>query len=515
MKLLIVEDEAIAREGLRGSLRWEEYGIESVVCAENGEAGLRLARRSAPDIVLTDIRMPRMDGITMATRLREAYPDCRIIFLSAYSDIEYYKAAIQLKAVRFLDKPVQTGELVEVIRQAVDECAQIRSTRSLGALHDLHERMELADALCQGADLEELTRRARALGLGAALKKCEVVTALLLFCRSGYDEGSREDTLKGAQRLGALLPQENVHTVRQDGRLVYFLFTPAPLSDFVRANICQKVELAFPGADVSIVFGGEGRGLGGAAESYATAKRAAEKAYCFPFGEPVVYSERLGAQTGLFAYDELRERILQALGEKDEAAALAGAQALFEALRHNQDLPYAKARELYYGLLSEVFRLADQQHLPLGQDEPGDEIFWAVRIEAYDLRELDRYLQGQLRALFAAVEQTRSEKRQILTIKDYIADHYPDPALSVSSISRYLHMSASHVCTLFKKETGETINGYLTEYRLERAKKYLDESLLSIADVGAKIGYKDNSYFGRIFRKHVGMTPLEYRNRIK
>lgn len=515
MKLLIVEDEAIAREGLMGSLRWEEYGIESVACAENGEAGLMMARRCAPDIVLTDIRMPRMDGITMATRLREAFPDCRIIFLSAYSDIEYYKAAIQLRAVRFLDKPVQIEDLGEVIRQAVDECAQIRSNRSLGALQDLHERMDLADALCQGADGEELARRARQLALSAALKKCETVTALILQCRSGYDEGSREDVLKKAQRLGTLLPQENVHTVRQDGRLVYFLFTQAPLTDFVRANICQKVELAFPRTDVSIVFGGEARGLSGAADSYAMAKKAAEKAYCFPFGEPVVYSERLEKQTGLFAYDAQRERLMQALAEKDEQAALESAQSLFEALRRNRDLPYAKARELYYGLLSEVFRTADQQHLQLRQDTPGDEIFWAVRIEAYDLIELDRYLQENLRALFAAVEQSRSEKRQILTIKDYIADHYPDPALSVSGISAYLHMSASHVCTLFKKETGETINGYLTQYRLERAKKYLDESLLSIADVGAKIGYKDNSYFGRIFRKHVGMTPLEYRNRTK
>ncbi|MCL1857241.1 MAG: response regulator, partial [Kiritimatiellaeota bacterium] len=109
--VLIVDDERMTREGLAESLDWRAAGVDRVFCAENGEAGLIMAKRILPDIVLTDIRMPRMDGITMAGRIRDILPECRIIFLSAYSEIDYYKAAIDLKAIRYLDKPIDAARL--------------------------------------------------------------------------------------------------------------------------------------------------------------------------------------------------------------------------------------------------------------------------------------------------------------------------------------------------------------------------------------------------------------------
>ncbi len=513
MKLLIVEDETIARKGLLGSLDWAELGIDSVMSAENGESGLSLARRVLPDIVITDIRMPRMDGITMASRIRDFLPDCRIIFLSAYSDIDYYKAAIELKAIRYLNKPVETPALKDVVMQAMEECRELSSNKSLTAFHKLHEKQNFADALCQGEDSAQIEKDAKRLGITEIIKKSETVTAVIIARRPRYEDEPRKDQLQLALRISKAISQQSLYTVRHKSNLVFFLFTPNELSNFAQNHLCEKVATVLENEDFYVVIGSPVKGIGNAHNSYVCAKKAMQKAYCYPFGSAVVYNEAIEAETGLFAYVDEKNRIIASLSEKDQQGALAACAALRDSLYRHKDLTQLKARQLYYELIAEVFRLSEQSHLDIRENDAGDDIFWAVRIESYNLDELHAYLCAHINRLFAAIKETKNEKRQILAIKEYIAANYPNPTLSVSDISNHLHMSASHVCTMFKKETGNTINGYLTDYRLGRAKKYLDESLLSIADISAKIGYKDNSYFGRIFRKHFGLTPLEYRNR--
>ena len=174
MNLLIVEDERMTREGLLKSLDWLQVGVSKVFSAENGEAGLYMAKRILPDIVLTDIRMPRMDGITMASRIREILPECRIIFLSAYSEIDYYKAAIDLKAIRYLDKPIEAESLQIVVEEAVAECTQLRRIKSTHDFQHKQERLKFADAICVGEDEVALEKEYRRLNLGEKFKIKEV-----------------------------------------------------------------------------------------------------------------------------------------------------------------------------------------------------------------------------------------------------------------------------------------------------------------------------------------------------
>lgn len=104
MKVLMVDDEELTREGLRMSIPWESLGISQIFMAEDGEEGLRMALELKPDIILADVRMPRMDGITMAFEIRKTLRQCRFIFISGYCDKEYLKSAIQLSAVNYIEK---------------------------------------------------------------------------------------------------------------------------------------------------------------------------------------------------------------------------------------------------------------------------------------------------------------------------------------------------------------------------------------------------------------------------
>lgn len=135
MKLLIADDEPLTREGLISSIDWETLGINQIFQADDGMRALHIARTQKPDIILSDIRMPRLNGIEMIEQLKNVLPDVCIIFMSGYSDKEYLKAAIKLKAVSYVEKPLNPDEIKEAILEASRQREQlIRSQRSANLL---------------------------------------------------------------------------------------------------------------------------------------------------------------------------------------------------------------------------------------------------------------------------------------------------------------------------------------------------------------------------------------------
>jgi two-component system response regulator YesN len=276
---------------------------------------------------------------------------------------------------------------------------------------------------------------------------------------------------------------------------------------------CKKLQAMLGDHVYAIAAGKAFRGIRNANKSYITAKTALHKAYLYPWGHVVYYSEEAEKAASISAYAKEKTEISRGVSERNQKAALDACETLYKMLKEKKDLTFHKARELYFELISEVFHKADSMHLQIKEDEMGDGISWIVLIESYNLNELHSFLCRYISLYFALLEKTKNEKKQVLAIKNYIAKNFMNDTLSIGDISGYLHMSASHVCTIFKKETGDTINNYLTDYRLGKAKQYLRETLLTAAEISVKVGYKDNSYFGRIFRKHVGVTPNEYRNR--
>lgn len=121
IRLMIVDDEEMTRDGLKNSIQWDELGIESVETANNGLTALEKASVFKPDILLTDVKMPKMDGIQLAGHFRMKYPECKIIFLSGYTDKEYLKSAIHLKAMSYIEKPIKLREVISVVKNTIAE----------------------------------------------------------------------------------------------------------------------------------------------------------------------------------------------------------------------------------------------------------------------------------------------------------------------------------------------------------------------------------------------------------
>ena len=130
-----------------------------------------------------------------------------------------------------------------------------------------------------------------------------------------------------------------------------------------------------------------------------------------------------------------------------------------------------------------------------------------------NLEELSQLLLERLGSFAQLLDRSPSENSTIFLIRDYIGQHFGDDQLSIKAISEHVHLSTSYICTLFKTETGQTLNQYITEYRIERAKLLLADPRNKIADISARVGYSDGNYFSKSFRKAVGLSPSEYREK--
>ena len=149
MKLLIVDDEELTRTGVISSIDWQSIGIREVLQADDGINGIEVARVHRPDIVLCDVRMPRLDGIAMLEQLEEILPDIVPVFMSGYSDKEYLKAAIKLKAVNYIEKPLNPVEIRDAIVEARDLCLEKNRTRQNASSHPMESASRLGLLLTQ------------------------------------------------------------------------------------------------------------------------------------------------------------------------------------------------------------------------------------------------------------------------------------------------------------------------------------------------------------------------------
>jgi len=149
MKLLIVDDEFLTRQGLANEIPVVELGISAIELADDGDSGYQLAIEFCPDIILADVRMPTLNGIDMAIKIQQILPNCKFIFMSGFSDIEYLKSAIDLHALKYVEKPIAMEEVVFALHQGMQMIKKEIQTSNLLQTGASHVRQDLAERLIE------------------------------------------------------------------------------------------------------------------------------------------------------------------------------------------------------------------------------------------------------------------------------------------------------------------------------------------------------------------------------
>ncbi|MBU5480560.1 response regulator transcription factor [Blautia sp. MSJ-19] len=513
MKLLIVDDEELTRTGVISSLDWNSLGITEVLQADDGVHGLETARLCKPEIVLCDVRMPRMDGITMLERLEKFLPDTVPIFMSGYSDKEYLKAAIKLKAVNYIEKPFSLAEIEAAIREARELYIQKVHSRRGETLHSMETASRLALQLTMPYGMNASTIEQLARDLNLTLNGGTYFTAFIaktsLFLESAAPPMT--DFYQQFQDFLEPFHMKCIYLEKKMQYLVYFLFSQnEPTARQLQSVSNFLCEHFAEFGRYSMACGDTACGISKAYQTYTSAVILLQSSYFFPENTlltTVELNETPDVQNNIFA-DTPAADFADALSHLDNAAAQTVLQRLYDTFYKNHRFLQNPVKDLYYKLF---LCLEDARHQQKIAGSGNVESIAETIDDCFTFPELHQTLLDKTAEYFEKAESTSQENPTIFLIKDYISKNYMNETLSVKDISTHVFLSTSYVCTFFKSETGQTLNQYLTEYRMEKAKQLLKDARFKISDISSRVGYSDGNYFGKSFKKYSGLSPSEYR----
>ena len=514
MKLLIVDDEELTRTGVISSLDWKSLGIDEVLQADDGVHGLEEARIHRPEIILCDVRMPRMDGITMLERLEKILPDSVPIFMSGYSDKEYLKAAIKLKAVNYIEKPLVPSEIRDAILEARNLYMQKLHSHRGETMKSMETASQLALLLTvpynpDSSSLDERVSEPK-LTMNPSTYFTSVIVKMDDFIHP--ETPSFPEFFDDFRHFVSHLHMDCIYTEKKRQYLVYFLFGQTAPSAHTIGSVGDFLCSRFaPFIKFSIAAGDTVCGISRAYQSYASAVILLQSSFFFP-ADIMLTSEAMektasGAALSMPSPEDSFSEALSSGNEDEARSILDHLASIFLNSRRFLQNP---VKDLYYRLFLCLESARNQQQIP-GSKNP--ESIAETIARCFTFSELHDTLAEKTEAFFRDAANNSQENPTIFLIKKYIGQNYMNETLSVKDISAHVFLSASYVCTFFKNETGQTLNQYITEYRMEKAKQLLQDSRYKISDISSRVGYSDGNYFGKSFKKYSGLSPSEYREK--
>ena len=519
-RVLLVDDEEDIREGISRKMDWLGLGFSLVGEAANGQDALELAESLRPDVILTDIKMPFMDGLELCRILTDRLPAARFVVFSGFDAFEYAKQAIQMNVVEYILKPINADELSAVLRRLKDQLDRERAERRNVELlrsrymENLPVLRELFYANLLDGHIEPGTERERAARLDIDLQGEEWAVGLAYI---GSDRRDALSTLSIQNLLEETLTADRCKlSLYNDWVAVIVSLTESfTIYDLIRVldRVCT-LAASYLGLTLTVGVGAPCKELSGMARSAAEARTALEYRSMVGRGQ-VIYIGDLEPDGGqVLTFEEADERTLTAavrLGSeqevRDAAAALAG--------KIREANPSAGQYNLFLmELVTHLMKMTRRSGVGV------EEVFgtgFSLPIQKSELPRLaeledwcaERYL--RLRTLIRR-RQTDSAGQTVETAKEYIRQHYAESDLSVEKLCAYLHLSSTYFSTLFKRETGTSFTAYVTTVRMEAAAEAIRGTEEKTYLIAQRCGYEDPNYFSYVFKRHFGVTPTKYRS---
>ncbi|MCM1124647.1 MAG: response regulator [Eubacterium sp.] len=529
-RIMLVDDEEEVRKAIIHNMDWEALGFELAGDAENGEDALEKLDQLEPDVVITDIRMPYMDGLTLTARIREKYPSMKILIFSGYDDFEYAQQAIKLNVTEYILKPVNSEELAAIlkrIRKSLDEEIEQRQNidslresymNSLPILRELFLN-DLVRGISDTAAAEEKLREYKMDILNAHkwlvavihVEKMEQIETQELSQHQELVPISvrelMEDCLRPYCRFVIFNSAEGITVIAAvDGQN-----SQTELINLLE-DICKESRRLLA-VTITVGVGHSSNTLQGISDSYRTAVDALGYQAIVGKGRTIYINDVEPVNRGKLRFhtrDEDELVIAIKFGPQDRIA-----QTVRELSACMEDAKvHTRQYQAYMmSVVNCLIRLMQQYDLDI-EDMFGSKNQYEELVEGICLKEefADRIIPVACRMNEAMNRKRDNTTRKVIQeAEEYIREHYSDPELSVETLCRHLHMSPAYFSTVFKKETGQTYINYLTEVRLNKAVELLNETDDKTYMIAQKVGYQEQNYFSYVFKKRYGVSPTKYR----
>lgn len=498
MNVVLADDELLTLAAIRVAL--EQSGLDVAVIGEatNGLGIVELCMHNQVDVVITDIRMPAMDGIALIKMLKEIRSPAKIVVLSAYRDFDYAQQAINNGAYAYLLKPLRKEQLVELLDDLY---------RQNGATHTdapvSGRDIELVLSCCHGLSPETLPP-----GLWPILHG--EYRVVLLQCETAHE--------------GETLPHRLQRTIEERlrfftescpvlwGRRMALFFPDGTKTNFIAETVRDTAALQTV-LPVSIGISGPAMEVAGLPEAVEQCRRSLSA--CFFSEERVsvcIFAPELQGvpSSGSRRLSSLETDFLAAIRV---CAPDQGLETL-EQLRHyffmQPGLSSKTVKRFYLNLLYSIRALPPGKDADTNAPELFDEYMESIA-RSDRLTSIHGYLAELLQAVFGSTIGTGDDSLPKVRRIQHYCEHNYHLDISLDLVSDHVGLTGNYLCHLFKEHTGIGFWDYLTDLRIEKAKALLAEEGCRANRVGRQVGYHNPGHFGRVFKSRVGMTPIEYK----
>lgn len=539
IKVFLVEDEMVIRRGIKNSIDWEKEGYIFCGEASDGELAYPMIIKEKPDILITDIRMPFMDGLELCKLVKKELPNIKILILSGYDEFDYAKEAIRLGVTEYLLKPISSGKLLEAlngvsesIRREKEDKDLVRKYMEEMRENTEHEKQKFFEQMIAGnlsmADALE-TGKKYEMNLSAGMYN------LLLFRFTLGKENRKSGELLGEAEYAIEKLTERLEYVFEFQRGVEgwaFLLmadNEEQMSERVK-ELSKDLEEIMKNYSTIAYFGGIGQPvarLRELEESFREAERALAARFTMELNRIISVEDIRMAQN----VDTLDDIEITSFGEIEKTRTM-----LEKFLNNRAEDEIDEFVDVYINELPEEnlksvlmrqYIIMDAYIVMMSFCEKIEGIEGEMQAQSEELKnsmktiqtleEIKNYIRMLLKKIIG-VRDTISGRRysDIIEIaKDQIRKTYMSDEISLNTIAAEVGMSPSYFSSIFSKEMGKTFVEYLTEIRMDRAKELLMCSSMKTSEIGYEVGYKDPHYFSYIFKKTQNCTPKEFRARGK
>lgn len=539
IKVFLVEDEMVIRRGIKNSIDWEKEGYIFCGEASDGELAYPMIIKEKPDILITDIRMPFMDGLELCKLVKKELPNIKILILSGYDEFDYAKEAIRLGVTEYLLKPISSGKLLEAlngvsesIRREKEDKDLVRKYMEEMRENTEHEKQKFFEQMIAGnlsmADALE-TGKKYEMNLSAGMYN------LLLFRFTLGEENRKSGELLGEAEYAIEKLTERLEYVFEFQRGVEgwaFLLmadNEEQMSERV-TELSKDLEEIMKNYSTIAYFGGIGQPvarLRELEESFREAERALAARFTMELNRIISVEDIRMAQN----VDTLDDIEITSFGEIEKTRTM-----LEKFLNNGAEDEIDEFVDVYINELPEEnlksvlmrqYIIMDAYIVMMSFCEKIEGIEGEMQAQSEELKnsmktiqtleEIKNYIRMLLKKIIGVRDTIsgRSYSDIIEIAKDQIRKTYMSDEISLNTIAAEVGMSPSYFSSIFSKEMGKTFVEYLTEIRMDRAKELLMCSSMKTSEIGYEVGYKDPHYFSYIFKKTQNCTPKEFRARGK
>ncbi|WP_394926262.1 response regulator [uncultured Robinsoniella sp.] len=535
IKVFIVEDETVIREGIKRRIDWEGNGLCLVGEAGDGELAYPMILETKPDLLITDIMMPFMDGLELSELVKKEMPQIKIIIISGFEHFVYANRALKIGIVDYLSKPVDARKLLNIMIQVKEQIAGEKQKRKYIELYEMEREKKrilkknqlFNDMISDRCSVSEIISRGMQLQIDLAAKAYNIILFQCWQDKTEVQSNLSEQALMDI--IAEKLEREQYNAVyfnrESEGGAVLVKGKDRDELNSTVNNMLKTLEQIAQSCPGYRYFAGVGQcfaRLRDITKCYYQANKAF--AYrLFDQSKKVVFSAELpdidreqGLQINMDEIDlgkmdkDTLEDFLKN-GSRQEASAFIDSyiESIGKANMESMIFRQYIVLDTNFAALRFLKRIGNKEEtLKEHHTKVGDLL---ANISSTELTR--NYLIKILELCIETRDQMSKSRLEgwIEDAKDYINEHYGDEKISLNAVAAYVNVSPNHFSRVFRQVEGKTFVEYLTNTRLNKAKEMLRCSSMKTSDIGSRLGYRDAHYFYYIFKKEVGCTPKDYR----